>query len=141
MKGVSTVIATLLMLIITIAIAGLAYSYITTTTSSSTKSALSLDPSSNCTLVGTTRYIGVVIRNDGTSATGASAITLAGTNPAGGAITGSPIACGAAGTSVNAGGTLLCNTAVALTGTIAGTYYVTISGPGSPAAAGPITCQ
>jgi flagellin-like protein len=63
MKGVSAVIATILMLMITIALSGTAYLYISGFFGSKTGVVLSLDPSSRCTSSAFT----VVLRNDGTS--------------------------------------------------------------------------
>jgi flagellin-like protein len=63
MKGVSAVIATILMLMITIALAGTAYLYITGFFGSKTGVVLALDPSSRCTSSAFT----VVLKNDGTS--------------------------------------------------------------------------
>ena len=64
MKGVSDVIAVLLMLIITIALAGLAYSYITGVFSSRTSVVLTIDSQAS-TCSGNT--LTVYVRNDGTN--------------------------------------------------------------------------
>jgi flagellin-like protein len=67
MKGISDIVAMLLMLVITIAIAGLAYAFITGVFTSRTAVALSLDPQS--TSCNSTHFI-FYVRNDGSSASG-----------------------------------------------------------------------
>jgi flagellin-like protein len=77
-KGVSAVIATILMLMITIALAGTAYLYITGIFTAKTAVALSIDgTASTCTA----NAINIVVKNDGTQVATLSSMTL--TNPAG----------------------------------------------------------
>ncbi|MEM5815267.1 MAG: hypothetical protein QXD89_02155 [Candidatus Aenigmatarchaeota archaeon] len=65
-KGISDVIAMLLMLIITIGLVGLAYSYITGIFTSKTAVVLTIDPSaSSCT----SDQINIIIRNEGNQPT------------------------------------------------------------------------
>ena len=71
MKGISAVIATLIMLIITIGLAGLAYSYISGVFTSKTSVVLSVDGSSYCN----STHIIAYIRNDGTTTSGAVTVT------------------------------------------------------------------
>ncbi len=64
MKGISPVIATLLMLVITIGLAGLAYTYISGVFTAKTAVMLTIDgTASYCDA----NYIHVFVRNDGTS--------------------------------------------------------------------------
>ncbi len=63
MKGISAVVATLLMLIITIGLAGLAYSYISGVFTARTAVILSVDAASYCNQTNIVAYV----RNDGTS--------------------------------------------------------------------------
>jgi flagellin-like protein len=72
MKGISDIVAMLLMLVITIAIAGLAYAFITGVFTARTAVALSLDPQS--TSCNSTHFI-FYVRNDGSSASGTVTIT------------------------------------------------------------------
>lgn len=118
-KGVSAVIATILMLMITIALATLAYTYISGTFSEATGVVITIDEATSCS--GTT--ITVYIRNGGTTATSTDLVTVSGTNSAGSAI--SSVTCG--DDSLNAGaGAVPCDNT--LTGT-QGTNKVVISGP------------
>ena len=73
MKGISDVIAVLLMLIITIALAGLAYAYITGVFSSRTSVLFSLDPTSTTC---NKSYFHLSIRNDGSSNSGEATISI-----------------------------------------------------------------
>jgi FlaG/FlaF family flagellin (archaellin) len=74
-KGVSDIIAMLLMLIMTIGLASLAYSYISGVFTSKTAVVLSLDASgSSCTP--NNGPITVFIRNDGTQTSGAVTVTV-----------------------------------------------------------------
>jgi FlaG/FlaF family flagellin (archaellin) len=67
MKGISDVIAMILMLVVTIGLVGLAYSYISGVFTSRTAVVLSIDVgASSCT----SSQIVVAVRNDGTSASG-----------------------------------------------------------------------
>ena len=73
MKGVSAVIATILMLIITIGLAGTAYVYISGMLTGKTEKTISvLDASCNSTGDGIT----LVIANDGTTTIGTTEITI-----------------------------------------------------------------
>ncbi|MCD6371604.1 MAG: hypothetical protein J7L39_02690 [Candidatus Aenigmarchaeota archaeon] len=63
MKGISAIIATLLILLITIGLAGLAYSYISGVFTARTAVVLSIDKSSFCN----TTHVIAFVRNDGTS--------------------------------------------------------------------------
>jgi flagellin-like protein len=73
MKGISTVVATLLMLIITIALAGLAYSYISGVFTARTAVILTVaDTTCN------TSHITVWVRNDGTTSCGTVTFTAEG---------------------------------------------------------------
>jgi len=91
MKGISTVIATILMLLITIALAGTAYLYINGIFSSRTSVVLSLDGQSTfCagTVSGVPGNITVYVKNDGTTVAGTVNVDM--TYPNG---TIQPIAC------------------------------------------------
>ena len=99
-KGISTVVATLLMLIITIALAGLAYSYISGIFTARTAVVLSI-AGADCNP--TTNAIIVTLRNDGTSPINLSAITFSVTMANGTTIT--PIQCNATG--VLSGGNII----------------------------------
>lgn len=132
-KGVSAVIATILMLMITIALAGLAYMFISGTFTQRTGVIIELDETATICL-GTT--IHVYVRNTGTIATDASKVSLSGINSQGTTITGG--VCGLATTAINAGGgSKLC--ATTLTGT-QGSNTVIASGPANTAK-GPVYCQ
>ena len=124
MKGISTVVATLLMLIITIALAGLAYSYISGIFTARTAVVLAIDKA-DCDP--TTNAITVALRNDGTSPINLNAITLSGTKADGSAIPSTT--CAASGT-LSAGGTVTCSNT--LTGSD-GTNTIKASGGGSTA--------
>jgi FlaG/FlaF family flagellin (archaellin) len=67
MKGISDVIAMLLMLVITIGLVGLAYSYISGVFTARTAVALSQDGQGICQAGATSNSITFWIRNDGTS--------------------------------------------------------------------------
>jgi flagellin-like protein len=124
MRGISTVVATLLMLIITIALAGLAYSYISGIFTARTAVVLAIDKA-DCNPA--TNVITVTLRNDGTSPINLNAITLSGTKADGSAMT--SVTCGTSGT-LAAGSTATCpNT---LTGSD-GTNTIKASGGGSTA--------
>jgi FlaG/FlaF family flagellin (archaellin) len=78
MKGISDVIAMLLMLVITIGLVGLAYSYISGVFTAKTAVVLSIVPeASSCT----SDTITVAVRNDGTTAS--SSVTVTVTSPGG----------------------------------------------------------
>ncbi len=120
-KGVSAVIATILMLMITIAMAGLAYGFISGAFTTKTGVVIEIDATS-------TRCSGVIItvwvRNTGTMATTANLVSTSGTNSQGGTI--GSVVCGASTVNLYAGGgAVSCAT---LTGT-AGTNTIIASGP------------
>ena len=132
-KGISTIIAALLMLIITIALAGFAYTYITGVLTQRISVVLSLEEIATvCN--GGTNAITVGVTNDGTAAIALSAITLSGTNSAGSAITSA--ACAASG-NLNAGTTVICTNTV--TGSD-GTNTIIVSG-GGRTARGTVFCS
>ena len=73
MKGVSAVIATILMLMITIALAGTAYLYITGIFGAKTSVVLSIDgTASTCSPAA----INLVVKNDGTAVASLSSVTI-----------------------------------------------------------------
>ena len=72
MKGISAVIATILMLMITIALAGTAYLYITGVFTARTGVVVSVDPSTTCGANVITTYV----KNDGTGVSGAVTIDV-----------------------------------------------------------------
>ena len=74
-KGVSDIVAMLLMLIITIGLAGLAYAYITGVFTTRTAVVLSTDPSSSSCLPNN-GAITVSVRNDGSQTSGSITITV-----------------------------------------------------------------
>jgi len=116
MKGVSTVIATILMLMITIGLAGVAASYIFGWFKVETAVALTIDEDmTEC--AGTT--ITVWVRNDGTQSIGLNTITIGGTDSTGSAMTSTT--CAGAG-NTGTGRTVQCTNT--LTGT-SGTNQVT----------------
>jgi flagellin-like protein len=126
MKGISTVVATLLMLIMTIALATLAYSYISGVFTARTAVVLSI-AGADCNP--TTNNINVTLRNDGTSPINLNAITLSGTKADGSAMISVPCSNSTSGI-LAAGNTTTCpNT---LTGSD-GTNTVKASGGGSTA--------
>lgn len=135
MKGVSAVIATILMLLITIALAGTAYLYISGIFTAKTGVVLSIDGTQSiCTASAMT----LIVKNDGTAVatlTSPNAITL--TNP-----DSTPGSCTPTGStltgSVNAGGTFTL-TCVRPAGTKVGLYGITISA-GATSASGSIYC-
>ena len=65
MKGVSAIIATILMLVITIGLAGTAYVYISGMLTGKTAQTISILDYS-CSLTGTTKVVNLVVSNDGT---------------------------------------------------------------------------
>jgi FlaG/FlaF family flagellin (archaellin) len=123
MKGITTVVATLLMLIITIALAGLAYTYISGVMTARTAIVLGIDRT-DCDPA--TNNITVTIRNDGTAPIDLSAITISGTMANGTAI--DLKTCGTG--TLDAGSTETCTTPV--TGSD-GTNTIRVSGGGSSA--------
>ena len=120
-KGVSAVIATILMLMITIALAGMAYMYISGIFTAKTGIVIEIDETAtSCS--GTT--ITVYVRNMGTISTTADKVTISGTKPDGSAITSTT--CGASTTTLTAGGAAVACATV--TGG-AGTNTIVVSGP------------
>jgi len=78
MKGISDVIAMLLMLVITIGLVGLAYSYISGVFTARTAVVLSIDPANSfCN----SSHVVVAVRNDGTMKSGSVTVTVY--NPSG----------------------------------------------------------
>jgi len=137
MKGISAVIATILMLMITIAMAGVAYMYISGIFTQQTGTITDIDESATSCLVTT---ITVYVRNSGTIAFDAQKITLSGTTSAGGSLTpAAGIACVAAATTLNAGGGSLKCTGT-LTGATTGNNRIVVSGP-SNTATGSVYCS
>jgi len=136
MKGVSTVIATLLMLIITIALAGLAYSYISGVIGGKTNVVLSVSEQTACSTAG---IITVYLKNDGTSPIGEDKISISGQTPSGTAIP-SALCIGtgvAASNIINAG-----NVSAQCVGTLAGgsgINQIVVTGGGSTAR-GSVVC-
>ena len=139
MKGISAVIATILMLMITIALAGTAYLYITGVFTSRTGVVLSIDSSTKCNPAqGIGRgNISVVVKNDGTTVAGTVNIDI--TFPNGTYDPGISPYCSMAG--INAGST---NTTICIkdaTGTaLMGTYGIRVSS-GSSSATGSVYCS
>jgi flagellin-like protein len=122
MKGVSAIIATILMLMITIALAGMAYMYITGIFTSKTGIVLEID-STATKCVGTT--ISIYVRDTGTLPTTADKVLISGTNSAGVAI--AQQACGLVALQLTSGGgSVLCTNT--LTGT-QGTNSIVVAGP------------
>jgi FlaG/FlaF family flagellin (archaellin) len=132
MKGISTVIATLLMLVITLGLIGIAYGYITGIFGARMAVILVIDEATT-RCAPATGVITIGLRNDGTNPIALSGITLTGTRPDGTAMPSVP--CAAAGT-LTAGGTVICTNT--LTGA-AGTNTIRASGGGSTAT-GYVTC-
>jgi flagellin-like protein len=130
-KGVSAVIATILMLLITIALAGTAYLYITGIFTAKTGVVLSIDGTQS---ICTVSAINVVVKNDGTSVATLTGMTVS--KPDSTALT-----CATGSTltgTANAGGstTLTCNRP---TGTTAGLYALVVSAA-STSASGSLYC-
>jgi FlaG/FlaF family flagellin (archaellin) len=120
MKGISDVIAVLLMLIITIGLAGLAYSYISGVFTARTAVVLSIDAAaSSCAVNG--GPVTVFVRNDG--AQEARSVTLSMTGPNAGAC--NPIPSIAPGNYTS--------TTCGRTGSAAGYYSIVASVSGSTA--------
>ncbi|MEM5766319.1 MAG: archaellin/type IV pilin N-terminal domain-containing protein [Candidatus Aenigmatarchaeota archaeon] len=129
-KGISTVIATLLMLMITIALAGAAYTYISGVFTARTAVILSVVGEPYCQPGGTTNAITFWLMNDGTSpATGLTATSVPG-NP-------SSVTCSFNPTTISPGNytTVTCNRAAAGTG-----YYGIRVSSGSSATTVRIYC-
>jgi flagellin-like protein len=121
MKGISAVIATILMLMITIALAGVAYMYISGIFTAKTGVVIEFDATATkCSSTAITVYL----RNTGTITTTLNLITVSGTNSAGGSIAGGP--CAGSGSLNPGAGSSQCT--VPLTGT-AGTNTILASGP------------
>lgn len=123
MKGVSTIIATLLMLIITIALAGLAYSYISGLFASRTGKVIDIDTGATfCS--GTT--ITVYVKNEGTIDFNANAVNIQKQGQ-------TAKTCTSASATVIAGGsTVACtNTLAATDGVTAGNNIIVVGGASS----------
>jgi FlaG/FlaF family flagellin (archaellin) len=123
MKGISDVIAMLLMLVITIGLVGLAYSYIMGVFTAKTAVALSQDGQGMCQAGATTNSIVFWVRNDGTStATGLTWSDVPG-NPS------SITSCSFNPTTISSGG----NTQVTCSraSTAAGFYQIRVSASGA----------
>ena len=133
-KGVSAVIATILMLMITIAMAGLAYGFISGAFTQKTGVVIEIDETgTSCSGV----TITVNVRNTGTMATNTNKVTLSGTDSTGTSITGGDCDTLAAKQDLYAGaGAKKCGKT--LTGT-AGTNTVVASGP-SNTVSGTVYC-
>ncbi len=127
MKGVSTVIATLLMLIITIALAGLAYTYISGVFSARTAVVFDIIEAT-CPA----DYITVTVRNDGTSPSGQ--ILVSATQPDGSSNGGS---CNIA--SLNPGTSNSCDVNRPAAAAV-GTYRIRVSASGATPASGNAYC-
>lgn len=133
MKGISAVIATILMLMITIAMAGVAYMYISGIFTQQTGTLVEIDETAT-SCAGTT--ITVYVRNPGMTAYNKNLISISGTNSAGAALTLGGFC--TAGT-LNAGaGALTCGTT--LTGATNGNNRIVVSGP-SNTATGSVYCS
>lgn len=102
MKGISTVIATLLMLVITISLLGIAYGYITGLFKSQILGPQVEVDDTRTSCSGTT--ITVYIKNIGAEASNTDQVTLSGTNSEGGAIATTACAGAGVGTVLAAGG-------------------------------------
>jgi flagellin-like protein len=85
MKGISAVIATILMLLITIALAGLAYLYISGMFTGKTGTLVEIDPAAT-SCAGT--QITVYVKNSGSIGFTAEKLQLSGTTSTGGVMTG-----------------------------------------------------
>ena len=131
MKGISAVIATILMLMITIAMAGVAYMYISGIFTQQTGSITDIDESA--TSCGTANAITVYVRNSGTIVFNKNLITVSGTNSNGAPITG--VTCTAGNLNATAGSAACGNT---ITGTL-GSNRIVVSGP-SNTATGSVYC-
>lgn len=131
MKGVSTVIATLLMLIITIALAGLAYTYISGVFTAKTAIILNFDEALT-TCSGTT--ITPYVRNDGTVSITLDKVTISGKKGNGTAITAT--VCGAATANLGTGVSVQC---AAVTGS-AGSNQLIVTAPAATSGRASIYC-
>ncbi len=129
MKGISEVIATILMLMITLALAGSAYLFINNAFTQQTAVVLGID---EATCVGA--KINIVIRNDGTSQS--SAITVKVNNPDGIEVNQT---CGTPISNIGAGQTESC-TITRAAGSEAGNYRLIVSAPGARTIRGSSNC-
>jgi FlaG/FlaF family flagellin (archaellin) len=121
MKGISDVIAMLLMLVITIGLVGLAYSYVSGVFTAKTAVVLNMvSEASSCT----PSTINIAVRNDGTTASGSVTVTV--TSP-GGASGSCSI------TSIQAGQQASCSVSRGTTLTGSGYYRIVASTSGSTA--------
>ena len=119
-KGISTVIATLLMLIITIALAGFAYTYLSGVLTAQTAKTVELIGAVDC-ITGTSHIL--TVKNLGTSAiTAASEISVT--------VDGSAATCTWSSATLSSGGGIsTCTTGAA--GVSAGSHRIRITGPGN----------
>lgn len=127
-KGISTVIATLLMLVITIALAGFAYTYISSVLQARTAVTLDILES---TCIG--NPISVTVRNEGTSPSGT--VTVSGTQPDGSTSAGAP--CTIA--TINAGVSGSCSITRTV-GAATGTYRIRVTAGGANPVLGIVYC-
>lgn len=124
MKGISAVIATILMLMITIALAGLAYMYISGIFTQQTGVIIQLDATAtSCSGTTITPYI----RNTGTIAVTLDKIMISGTNSTGDSLSGGGV-CGADTQTLAAGGGAIACT-IPLQAATQGTNTIIASGP------------
>jgi len=140
MKGISAVIATILMLMITIAMAGVAYMYISGIFTQQTGTITDIDESATSCTGGT---ITVYVRNSGTIAFDMSKISLSGTKSDGTGALGGGGLCRPIAVPLNAplsagGGALACT--ALLTGATNGNNRIVVSGP-SNTATGSVYCS
>jgi FlaG/FlaF family flagellin (archaellin) len=131
MKGISDVIAMLLMLVVTIGLVGLAYSYITGVFTSRTAVVLSIDAANS--YCNSTHLI-VAVRNDGTTPSGS--VTVVAYNA-----TGASSSCTRPIPSIGAGTFSTCSIQKGAT-TISGSgYYRVIASTSGSTAQGMIYCS
>jgi flagellin-like protein len=124
MKGISAVIATILMLMITIALAGMAYMYISGIYSAKTGVVVRIDETRTSCVAGT---VTVYLKNEGTLSVAANSITVTGTRPDGTTSMGSG-SCAASG-NILPGNTTGFQCTTSLTST-SGTGTLRVSGAG-----------
>jgi flagellin-like protein len=128
MKGISDIIAMLLMLVITIAIAGLAYGFISGVFTGRTAVVLSIDGAS--TFCNNTHIVAYV-RNDGTATSGTVTVTVYNS-------TGVVSSANCPGTGIGSGVTVACP--VGRDGSGIGTHTITATAAGASTARGTVYC-
>ena len=133
MKGISTVIATILMLMITIALAGTAYLYISGTFQQQTGAALDVLDSFCASGTAAADSISVTVENAGTATIGT--VTIAAVNPAGAGSGGSP--CTIASLTAGTSGSCSINRIAA---DASGIYQLAVSAPGARTVRGTVSC-